>query len=118
MEGETLDDMSLSSSSSLDPHHASQEYMDDFDNLGERETHKHTFSNATIRYNDANKEGYPRLLGGGAQNRASCAIVVLTLTVKCVVLSCLEVFFLPKMIKSRSEKFNLMLFFFFFTRNE
>lgn len=66
-----------------------------------------------IRYNDANKEGYPRLLGGGAQNRASCAIVVLTLTVKCVVLSCLEVFFLPKMIKSRSEKFNLMLFFFF-----
>lgn len=47
MEGETLDDMSLSSSSSLDPHHASQEYMDDFDNLGERETHKHTFSNAT-----------------------------------------------------------------------
>lgn len=26
-------------------------------------------------------------------------------------------FFLPKMIKSRSEKFNLMLFF-FFTRNE
>lgn len=47
MEGETLDDMSLSSSSSLDPNHASQEYMDDFDNLGERETHEHTFSNAT-----------------------------------------------------------------------
>eukprot|EP00066_Takifugu_rubripes_P023116 XP_011612382.1 PREDICTED: serine-rich coiled-coil domain-containing protein 2-like [Takifugu rubripes] len=34
VEGETLDDMSLSSSSSLDPNHASQEYMDDFDNLG------------------------------------------------------------------------------------
>lgn len=44
MEGETLDDMSLSSSSSLDPNHASQEYMDDFDDLGERETHERTFS--------------------------------------------------------------------------
>ncbi|KAK7879067.1 hypothetical protein WMY93_034149, partial [Mugilogobius chulae] len=34
MLGETLEDMSLSSSSSLDRHHTSQEYMDDFDNLG------------------------------------------------------------------------------------
>nr|XP_057923150.1 serine-rich coiled-coil domain-containing protein 2 isoform X2 [Doryrhamphus excisus] len=32
--GETLEDMSLSSGSSLDPNHGSQEYMDDFDNLG------------------------------------------------------------------------------------
>lgn len=47
MEGATLDDMSLSSSSSLDPNHASQEYMDDFDNLGELETHEHMFSNVT-----------------------------------------------------------------------
>ncbi|XP_033840194.1 serine-rich coiled-coil domain-containing protein 2-like isoform X2 [Periophthalmus magnuspinnatus] len=34
MLGETLEDMSLSSTSSLDHHDASQEYMDDFDNLG------------------------------------------------------------------------------------
>ncbi|XP_068585320.1 serine-rich coiled-coil domain-containing protein 2-like isoform X2 [Cebidichthys violaceus] len=32
--GETLEDMSLSSSSSLDRNDTSQEYMDDFDNLG------------------------------------------------------------------------------------
>ncbi|XP_068610627.1 serine-rich coiled-coil domain-containing protein 2 [Brachionichthys hirsutus] len=32
--GETLDDMSLSSNSSLDKNGTSQEYMDDFDNLG------------------------------------------------------------------------------------
>ncbi|XP_077482732.1 uncharacterized protein LOC144093250 isoform X2 [Stigmatopora argus] len=32
--GETLEDMSLSSSSSMDHDRASQEYMDDFDNLG------------------------------------------------------------------------------------
>ncbi|XP_029978541.1 serine-rich coiled-coil domain-containing protein 2-like isoform X2 [Sphaeramia orbicularis] len=32
--GETLEDMSLSSTSSLDPNDTSQEYMDDFDNLG------------------------------------------------------------------------------------
>lgn len=32
--GETLEDMSLSSTSSLDQHDTSQEYMDDFDNLG------------------------------------------------------------------------------------
>lgn len=32
--GETLEDMSLSSSSSLDKNDSSQEYMDDFDNLG------------------------------------------------------------------------------------
>lgn len=36
---ETLDDMSLSSSASVDTNHTSQEYMDDFDNLGERQTH-------------------------------------------------------------------------------
>lgn len=34
---ETLEDMSLSSNSSLDTNDISQEYMDDFDNLGERE---------------------------------------------------------------------------------
>lgn len=34
--GETLEDMSLSSSSSLDKNDSSQEYMDDFDNLGEQ----------------------------------------------------------------------------------
>ncbi|XP_055005912.1 serine-rich coiled-coil domain-containing protein 2-like [Boleophthalmus pectinirostris] len=34
MLGETLEDMSLSSTSSLDHHDTSQEYMDDFDNLG------------------------------------------------------------------------------------
>uniref|UniRef100_A0A8C6UIY3 Serine-rich coiled-coil domain-containing protein 2-like n=1 Tax=Neogobius melanostomus TaxID=47308 RepID=A0A8C6UIY3_9GOBI len=34
MLGETLEDMSLSSTSSLDRHDNSQEYMDDFDNLG------------------------------------------------------------------------------------
>lgn len=33
--GETLEDMSLSSTSSLDRNDTSQEYMDDFDNLGE-----------------------------------------------------------------------------------
>lgn len=33
--GETLEDMSLSSTSSLDRNDISQEYMDDFDNLGE-----------------------------------------------------------------------------------
>lgn len=33
--GETLEDMSLSSNSSLDRNDTSQEYMDDFDNLGE-----------------------------------------------------------------------------------
>lgn len=33
--GETLEDMSLSSTSSLDQHDTSQEYMDDFDNLGD-----------------------------------------------------------------------------------
>lgn len=33
--GETLEDMSLSSNSSLDKNDTSQEYMDDFDNLGE-----------------------------------------------------------------------------------
>ncbi|XP_061886550.1 serine-rich coiled-coil domain-containing protein 2-like isoform X4 [Entelurus aequoreus] len=32
--GETMEEMSLSSSSSLDQNHTSQEYMDDFDNLG------------------------------------------------------------------------------------
>lgn len=32
--GETLEDMSLSSNSSLDKNDTSQEYMDDFDNLG------------------------------------------------------------------------------------
>lgn len=32
--GETLEDMSLSSNSSLDRNDISQEYMDDFDNLG------------------------------------------------------------------------------------
>lgn len=32
--GETLEDMSLSSTSSLDRNDISQEYMDDFDNLG------------------------------------------------------------------------------------
>lgn len=32
--GETLEDMSLSSNSSLDRNDTSQEYMDDFDNLG------------------------------------------------------------------------------------
>lgn len=31
---ETLEDMSLSSNSSLDTNDTSQEYMDDFDNLG------------------------------------------------------------------------------------
>lgn len=36
MVGETLEDMSLSSTSSLDRNDISQEYMDDFDNLGER----------------------------------------------------------------------------------
>ncbi|XP_054615365.1 serine-rich coiled-coil domain-containing protein 2 isoform X2 [Dunckerocampus dactyliophorus] len=36
--GETLEDMSLSSSSSLDQNHTSQEYMDDFDNLGNGDT--------------------------------------------------------------------------------
>lgn len=36
--GETLEDMSLSSSSSLDRNDTSQEYMDDFDNLGTRQT--------------------------------------------------------------------------------
>lgn len=35
MLGETLEDMSLSSTSSLDRHDTSQEYMDDFDNLGD-----------------------------------------------------------------------------------
>lgn len=35
---ETLEDMSLSSNSSLDTDDISQEYMDDFDNLGEKET--------------------------------------------------------------------------------
>lgn len=59
------------------------------------------------------KKGYLRLLGGGPKIGARCAIVVLTLAVKCVVLSCLEGFFLPKMIESRPEKFNLMLFFFY-----
>lgn len=34
--GETLEDMSLSSNSSLDRNDTSQEYMDDFDNLGEK----------------------------------------------------------------------------------
>lgn len=34
--GETLEDMSLSSSSSLDRNDTSQEYMDDFDNLGKK----------------------------------------------------------------------------------
>lgn len=32
--GETLEDMSLSSTSSLERNDTSQEYMDDFDNLG------------------------------------------------------------------------------------
>ena len=34
--GETLEDMSLSSNSSLDRNDTSQEYMDDFDNLGKK----------------------------------------------------------------------------------
>lgn len=34
--GEMLEDMSLSSTSSLDRNDTSQEYMDDFDNLGEK----------------------------------------------------------------------------------
>lgn len=33
---ETLEDMSLSSNSSLDTNDTSQEYMDDFDNLGKK----------------------------------------------------------------------------------
>ena len=38
--GETLEDMSLSSTSSLERHNdTSQEYMDDFDNLGMNEQH-------------------------------------------------------------------------------
>lgn len=39
---ETLDDMSLSSSASMETNHTSQEYMDDFDNLGERQNLTHT----------------------------------------------------------------------------
>lgn len=39
--GETLEDMSLSSTSSLDRNDTSQEYMDDFDNLGEENTDEH-----------------------------------------------------------------------------
>lgn len=34
--GEMLEDMSLSSTSSLDRNDTSQEFMDDFDNLGEK----------------------------------------------------------------------------------
>lgn len=36
---ETLEDMSLSSNSSLDRNDTSEEYMDDFDNLGAKEKH-------------------------------------------------------------------------------
>lgn len=43
--GETLEDMSLSSNSSLDKNDTSQEYMDDFDNLG-----KTTDTSSTLRF--------------------------------------------------------------------
>lgn len=45
--GETLEDMSLSSTSSLDRNDTSQEYMDDFDNLG-KNAQKNTYINITF----------------------------------------------------------------------
>lgn len=59
------------------------------------------------------KKGYLRLLGGGAQNWGS--LCDCCSDPRCQV-CCVELFggfFLPKMIESRPEKFNLMLFFFF-----
>lgn len=56
---------------------------------------KHTSTRSVIppiRYNDANKKGYPLNFGGGAKIGACSATVVLTLTVKCVVSSCLGFF--------------------------
>lgn len=45
--GETLEDMSLSSASSLDRNDTSQEYMDDFDNLG-KEAQKNSVKNSVL----------------------------------------------------------------------
>lgn len=52
---ETLEDMSLSSNSSLDTNDISQEYMDDFDNLGEREGnigHQNVFMTRLVDLSD------------------------------------------------------------------
>lgn len=57
---ETLDDMSLSSSASMETNHTSQEYMDDFDNLGERQTH-------TCNLDLCNARGFSNLAKTGAR---------------------------------------------------
>ena len=52
---ETLEDMSLSSTSSLDRNDTSQEYMDDFDNLGNE-----VQTNARILYSFLILPGYEK----------------------------------------------------------
>lgn len=77
--------------------------MDDFDNLGELETHEHTFNNV-IRYNDANKKGPKSGLLGDCCSDPHCQVC----GVECLF------FFWLKWKKADQESLILMLFFFFF----
>lgn len=65
--GEMLEDMSLSSNSSLDKNDTSQEYMDDFDNLGKR-----TDTSLTLRSIGAFYCKFKCLLGG---NKSQCSSI-------------------------------------------
>lgn len=68
---ETLDDMSLSSSASMDTNHTSQEYMDDFDNLGERQTHTPQICVPQAGFLILSLTGSPRWSGAWPKNRVS-----------------------------------------------